>query len=203
MTDPALKEQPDIRVLPIDSIKPYDNNPRRIPQTAVDAVAESIRLYGWQQPIVVDSDLVIIVGHTRRLAALKLGYTEVPVHVARLSPEKVREYRVVDNKTGEMTGWDYDALVMELREFEQPLLEAFFPDIDIEIAQVSQAVPTDEDVKWAEEKINKVAQANEDSLHLTIVVCPDCGYEFKVRTKSLPGMGDPKVLESVIHGGDQ
>jgi site-specific DNA-methyltransferase (adenine-specific) len=187
--------------MPVDEIVPYDNNPRRIPQSAVDAVAHSIELFGWKQPIVVDEKNVIIVGHTRRLAAIQLGYTHVPVHVAHLSPEKVKEYRLVDNKTGEMTGWDYDALVLELREFEQPLLEAFFPDIDIEIAQVSQSVPTDDDVKWAEEKINKVSQAAEDSLHLTTVVCPDCGYEFKVRTKSLPGMGDPKVLESVIHGG--
>src|SRR6516165_11928490 len=75
-----------IEMRPIGSIRPYDNNPR-LNDPAVDAVAASIKAFGFRQPIVVDEQGVIIVGHTRYKAALKLGLTEVPVHVAvGLSP---------------------------------------------------------------------------------------------------------------------
>jgi DNA modification methylase len=95
-------------------IKPYDNNPRNN-DAAVDAVAASIREFGFRVPIVVDSDNVIIAGHTRYKAAQKLGLERVPVHVARdLSPEQVRAYRIADNKTAELAEWDYELLPIEL-----------------------------------------------------------------------------------------
>ena len=72
----------DIEMRPLVSIKPYDNNPRHN-DAAVDAVAASIREFGFRQPLVVDEDNVIIVGHTRYKAAIKLGLETVPVHVAR------------------------------------------------------------------------------------------------------------------------
>ena len=79
-----------VEMRPISSIKPYENNPRHN-DSAVDAVAESIRTFGFRQPIVVDEQDVIIVGHTRYKAALKLGLAEVPVHVAiGLSPAQAR-----------------------------------------------------------------------------------------------------------------
>lgn len=100
--------------VPINSIKPYENNPRNNDQ-GVDAVAKSIKEFNWQQPIVVDKDNVIIVGHTRYLAAKKLGLKEVPVKVATgLTPEQVKAYRLADNKTGELTSWDIDLLDDEL-----------------------------------------------------------------------------------------
>lgn len=105
--------------MPVESVIPYDNNPR-INDEAVDAVAESIRNYGWQQPIVVDKDNVIIVGHTRRLAALKLGLATVPVVVASgLTPEQVRAYRIDDNKTGEIATWDFAKLQAEMEGLQE------------------------------------------------------------------------------------
>src|SRR6185369_6759306 len=90
----------------IESIRPYENNPR-INDAAVDAVAASIREYSFRQPIVVDEAGVIIVGHTRFKAAVKLGYTEVPVHVAvGLSPAQARAYRIADNQTATLSAWD-------------------------------------------------------------------------------------------------
>jgi ParB/RepB/Spo0J family partition protein len=81
----------------ISDIKPYENNPRNN-DDAVDAVERSIKEFGWQQPIVVDKDNVIIAGHTRYKAAKKLGMKEVPVVVAsNLSDEQVRAYRLADN----------------------------------------------------------------------------------------------------------
>lgn len=91
-----------IQEVAVDAVTPYEKNPRKIPQEAIDRVAASIKEFGFKQPIVVDKDMVIIVGHTRLLAAKKLGYETVPVLVASdLSPEKARAYRLADNKTNE------------------------------------------------------------------------------------------------------
>lgn len=101
---------------PIKSIRPYEKNPRRNDE-AVDAVAASIREFGWQQPIVVDKDGVIIAGHTRYKAAKKLKCDTVPVVVAdNLTEDQVKAYRLADNKTGELAEWDTALLGEELAE---------------------------------------------------------------------------------------
>ena len=97
-----------------DSLKPYEGNPR-INDQAVDAVARSIREFGFRQPIVVDADNVIIVGHTRWKAAKQLGLAKVPVHVAAdLTEQQKRAYRIADNQTADLAGWDWDRLSQEL-----------------------------------------------------------------------------------------
>lgn len=102
----------------LDRVKPYEKNPR-INDAAVDAVAESIRQFGFRQPIVVDAEGVIVCGHTRWKAALKLGLTEVPVHVAKdLSPEKIKAYRIADNKSSELATWDLELLPIELADLQ-------------------------------------------------------------------------------------
>jgi DNA modification methylase len=107
-----------IELWELDRIKPYDRNPRQN-DNAVDAVAESIRQFGFRQPIVVDADGVILCGHTRYKAAKKLGLERVPVHVAvDLPPEKVKAYRIADNKTGELATWDLELLPIELSELK-------------------------------------------------------------------------------------
>jgi DNA modification methylase len=105
-----------VELRPITSITPYENNPR-LNDAAVDAVAGSIREFGFRQPIVVDEQDLIIIGHTRYKAALKLGLREVPVHVAHgLSPEQARALRIADNKTADLSDWNYDLLPLELAE---------------------------------------------------------------------------------------
>jgi len=103
---------------PLAEIKPYEKNPR-INDAAVDAVAESLRRFGFRQPIVVDADGVIVCGHTRYRAAQKLGLTEAPVHVATdLTPDQIRAYRIADNKTAELAEWNLDLLPIELAELK-------------------------------------------------------------------------------------
>ena len=103
---------------PLNTIRPYDRNPRRN-DIAVDAVVKSIQEFGFRQPIVVDEEGVIIIGHTRFKAATKLGLSEVPVHVARgLSPEKVKALRIADNQTATIAEWDLDLLPLELTELQ-------------------------------------------------------------------------------------
>lgn len=108
----------NIEQRPLSDVKPYPNNPR-VNDQAVDAVAESIRQFGWRVPIVIDADGVIVCGHTRWKAAQKLGLAEVPVHVARdLTPEQVRAYRIADNKTAGLATWDLELLPVELAELQ-------------------------------------------------------------------------------------
>ncbi|MGD9600156.1 MAG: DNA modification methylase [Steroidobacteraceae bacterium] len=103
-----------IAMRPIESVKPYEHNPRKN-DGAVEAVARSIREFGFRQPIVVDGEGVIVVGHTRWKAAQQLGLKQVPVHVAsELSAEQARAYRIADNQTATIADWDAELLPVEL-----------------------------------------------------------------------------------------
>jgi DNA modification methylase len=107
-----------IELWSLDRIRPYPNNPR-INDDAVDAVAASIREFGVRQAIVVDTEGVIICGHTRFKAAQKLGLDKLPVHVAKdLTPEQIKAYRIADNKTSELADWNYDLLPIELGDLQ-------------------------------------------------------------------------------------
>ena len=101
----------------IGKVIPYARNSRKIPERAIDKVAASIKEFGWRQCIVVDKDFVIICGHTRLLAAKKLGLKQVPVHVAdNLTPAQVKAYRLMDNRSHEEADWDLELLGPELEE---------------------------------------------------------------------------------------
>jgi DNA modification methylase len=107
-----------IQTIPLDQIKPYDNNPRHN-DSAIDAVTASLREFGFRQPIVIDNDSVIVVGHTRWKAARKLNLEQVPVHVATdLTPEQAKAYRLADNQTASLADWDLDLLPIELAELK-------------------------------------------------------------------------------------
>jgi DNA modification methylase len=109
----------EVIMWPLDKIHPYARNARQIPAKAIDKVAASIREFGWRQPIVVDNDGVIIVGHVRLLAAQKLGLKEAPVHVARnLSAAQVCAYRLLDNRSHEETSWDEVSVGLELLDLK-------------------------------------------------------------------------------------
>ena len=101
-----------VKQVSIDKVIPYHNNPRK--NQAIDKVASSINEYGFQQPIVVDANMVVIVGHTRLLASQKLGFKKVPVFIADLSEAKAKAYRIADNRLSEDSDWDYDFLNIEM-----------------------------------------------------------------------------------------
>ena len=109
----------EIQLRPPSEIRPYPGNPRKN-DGAVDAVARSIGEFGFRQPIVVDREGVIVVGHTRWKAAIKLGLEKVPVHVALdMTPEAARAYRLADNATALIADWDKELLPIELGELEK------------------------------------------------------------------------------------
>lgn len=102
----------------IRKIKPYKNNPRDN-KKAVDKVAKSIEKYGFKVPCVLDKNYVIVTGHTRYLAAKKLGMEKIPCIIADdLSKQKVKEFRIADNKVAEYAKWDIDKLKEELSEIK-------------------------------------------------------------------------------------
>lgn len=125
-----------IRETDIKDIVPYENNPR-FNESAVDAVANSIRDFGFKVPIIVDKNNIIIAGHTRLLAAKKLGLERVPVLMADdLTDEQVKAFRLADNKVGEIATWDDAKLQEELQELTELgyNMEQFgfeMPDINI------------------------------------------------------------------------
>lgn len=107
-----------VEELPIESIKPYERNPRKN-DGAVNGVAESIKQFGFQQPIVIDKKGVIVVGHTRFKAAKKLGLKTVPcVRAENLTSREVKAYRILDNKLNELATWDFAALGEELADIK-------------------------------------------------------------------------------------
>ena len=101
-----------INSIAIDKIIPYHNNPRK--DQAVDKVASSINEYGFQQPIVVDKNMVVVVGHTRLMGAKKLGLKKVPTVIADLSETQAKAYRIADNRINEDSTWDMELLNLEI-----------------------------------------------------------------------------------------
>ena len=108
----------NVKNMNIKDIRPYKNNAKKHDETQINNVAESIKQYGFVQPIVIDKDGVIVIGHCRALAAKKLGLKEVPcVCVEDLTEEQVKALRIVDNKSNE-SEWDFDILPDELAELD-------------------------------------------------------------------------------------
>ena len=120
----------------LDELREYENNPRNN-DNAVAAVAASIKEFGFKVPIVIDAAGVIIAGHTRAKAAAQLGLRTVPCIVADdLTDEQIRAFRLADNKTGELAGWDFEKLEAELAELSEMDMSEFgfimSDDVDID-----------------------------------------------------------------------
>jgi ParB-like chromosome segregation protein Spo0J len=119
-----------VQTVPIASVVPYARNPRKN-AGAVAKVAASLREFGWRQPIVVDSEMVVVVGHTRLMAAQQLGMTEVPVHVAEgLTANQVKAYRIADNRVHEEAEWDDELLALELGDLRDAGLDLALTGFD-------------------------------------------------------------------------
>tara|TARA_Y100001938_G_C8078432_1_gene427578 strand:- start:751 stop:1995 length:1245 start_codon:yes stop_codon:yes gene_type:complete len=121
-----------IHEIDTDQVKPYNDNPR-VNTDAINVVKKSLAEFGFQQPIVVDKDNIIIVGHTRLEAAKELGFEQVPCLIAdNLSEEKIKAYRIMDNKSAEYASWNYGLLTKEITD----LLEQ---DYDLEFTGFTDA----------------------------------------------------------------
>ena len=119
----------NIAEIPVNQLKPYDKN-ARFNENAIPKVAESIKLFGFKNPIIIDKDGVIISGHTRRLAAIKLGLKEVPCIIGDyLSETQVKAFRLADNRVSEIATWDDDLLKEEMKNVLDMDLDIYGFDI--------------------------------------------------------------------------
>ena len=109
-------------VVALADLTPYPKNPRHISKAAIAAVADSLKAFGWCQPIVIDPKRVIVVGHTRRLAALQLQWTHAPT--VTIAAKHAKAYRLADNRSGEFSSWDLDVLPGKLASLPACQLEA-------------------------------------------------------------------------------
>lgn len=148
----------EIKNVALSQLNPYENNPRLNDQ-AVDAVAKSISEFGFKVPLVIDDNNIIVTGHTRYKAALQLGLSEVPVIVASdLSPEQIKAFRLVDNKTSELADWDMDLLADELSGLDDDMSDFGFNAVDFQMDSDDVIEDSDFDVTPPDEPISKSGQ---------------------------------------------
>ena len=122
-----------IHIISIHDIKAYENNPRKIPEEAIDKVANSIKEFGFKVPVILDKDNIIVAGHTRILAAKELGIEEIPCIIADdLTDEQIKAFRLADNKLSELSGWNFEKLDIELEGINLDMTEFGF-DINSEL----------------------------------------------------------------------
>lgn len=157
----------ELKYINISEIKPYENNPRNNDEAA-QKVAESIKEFGFKVPIIVDKDNVIIAGHTRYKAAKSLGIESIPVIKAEdLTPEQVKAFRIMDNKSSELASWDYEALLKEMESlklenydieftgFELEEVESLFDEYNPKEIQEDESFNIEEELQSIEEPITK------------------------------------------------
>lgn len=126
-----------IKYFKVGDLKPYKNNPRKNDE-AVDAVANSIKEFGFKVPIIIDKNNEIIAGHTRLKAAKKLGLKEVPCIIADdLTDEQIKAFRLADNKVGENSEWDFNLLSGELFGLDLDMREFGFEITGFDVGELS------------------------------------------------------------------
>ena len=162
----------EIKQLKLKDLIPYANNPRK--KQAIDKVASSIKEFGWQQPIVVDEEMVIVVGHTRYQAAQKLGLDKVPVQIATgLTDAQIKAYRLLDNRANQDALWDDDMLKIEVQDIDK---------MDIDLALTG----------FDEKELDKLLFVEQDGLTDEDSV-PE-NVEPKVKLGELWQLGDHRLL---------
>jgi ParB-like nuclease domain len=174
-TKPKPVPDEQLVTLPIDDIVPYWRNPRVATEAAIAKLMRSIETYGYQNPIMVDSDKVIITGHTRYLALRRLGWTEIPVIVTNMPGHLAKEYRIIDNRSAEFTYWDRTRLLAELRQFtDGGMLNLFFPEIDLSLTDQhtldTASLVTPPEPPPVRHPPNAASR---------VVTCPHCYHQFE------------------------
>ena len=162
-----------IEMMKVSDLVPYENNPRDN-DSAVDAVANSIKEFGFLVPVLIDKERNIVAGHTRFKAAQKLGIEKVPtITLGNLSDEDIRKYRIVDNKTGELSSWDYELLKEELGSIDEINMAAFNFDFENPAKENQQDIEItsnlDEGSELDLDDFSDEVFANE---------CPYCGFRW-------------------------
>lgn len=159
----------------IDELIPYENNPR-FNDNAVAAVAASIEEFGFKVPCVIDSEGVLVTGHTRYKAAKRLGLKKIPCIVADdLTDEEIRAYRIADNKVGEYSIWEYDALKEETEALKDVFDMSEFGFIDLARLPAKEEAEDEEEIPaYDNQEIDLEEFSDEQFAH----TCERCGFKW-------------------------
>lgn len=171
-----MAEKAQIQYINLNDIIPYANNPRNNDGEAVDKVASSIKEFGFNVPLVIDKDNVIITGHTRYKAAKKLKIDEVPcIYAEHLTPAQVKAYRIADNKVSEFSTWNNDLLSIEIEQLQE--LDFDLELTGLEITEITDLISGDD-----EEEEPEVSEANFNyqEQYGVIVMCEDEEQQEKI-----------------------
>ena len=179
-----MEKNMQIHIISIHDIRAYENNPRKIPEEAIDKVANSIKEFGFKVPVILDKDNIIVAGHTRILAAKKLNIEEIPCIIADdLTDEQIKAFRLADNKLSELSGWDFEKLDIELEELDFNMSDFGFnldlsenEELDIN-SFLTKAEPEIESENTPIASTVTVPASNSDA---HVIICPECGAKIKI-----------------------
>ncbi|MCC0677818.1 MULTISPECIES: ParB N-terminal domain-containing protein [unclassified Clostridioides] len=159
----------EVVYLNLEDIKPYENNPRNN-EYAVGKVVNSIKEFGFNNPITVDKNYVIVTGHTRYEASKILDLKQVPCLILKdLTEEEIKGYRLADNKTSEFSDWEFDKLTKELAEIE-----------NIDMSSLGFNIQMFEDLGVIDADFILDEELEEKEKKAKIVKCPHCNGEFEI-----------------------
>jgi len=169
-----------IKEMAVDQLKMYENNPRNN-ETAVEKVAASIKEFGFKVPMVIDKNNIIVTGHTRYKAAIRLGLKTVPCIIADdLTPEQIDAFRLADNKTSEFSTWDYDLLEEELKNIKQIDMSEFGFDQILEELEQYTVKEDGYEISIDDDYIPKAKRGDLYQLGRHILMCGDSTSETDV-----------------------
>ena len=168
-----------IEYVDINSIKPYNKNPRKN-EEAIPYVMESIKQFGFKNPVILDKNNVIVAGHTRIESAKRLGITEIPcIYADDLTDEQIKAFRLADNKVGEIAEWDIDLLDTELDDILNIDMSDFGFDLDLEDEDIERKDLSDKEFEKYEIIITC---ENELDLQKKYEKLEEEGYECRIST---------------------
>jgi ParB-like chromosome segregation protein Spo0J len=173
------------------NIKPYWRNARDNRKT-IEMIKDSISLYGFTNPILLDKNNVIIAGHARYKALVELDWEYIDCIILDLTEEKAKQYRIADNKIHEATEWDLDELGKELRELDLDVMQKFFKtDIKLDLGKDLDFKlgfnVTNEDIKKTQDRLDIVNReiAENDQNRKVEVICPYCQEAFYLNKEDI------------------
>jgi len=160
----------DVQEIEVERLKPWMDNPR-LNEHAVDAVVQSIRSFGFNVPILCDQHMVIVAGHTRWKAAMKLGLRSVPVIQLEMTDIQRRAFALADNKTGELAGWDYGRLEKVLEELSAARVD--LPSLGFSEAELQALLAPPKDFDWGafEKQMEGLRQSTYVLLPVKVLMC--------------------------------
>ena len=180
MHHPDLK----IQILPLGTVKPYWRNPRRHTEEGIRHLKASLQEFGCQQPLVIDHEMVLIVGHARYKAMIELGWTEAPVVVADLDPSHAAAYRIADNASAQWSTWDEPSLIAELLNLDGDigkLVHDSIPDVEKLLRDLQQQPEPAVAVEPDPHDEHEIDQDPTEENETREFVCPECGETFTLQ----------------------